>query len=59
MTRREAFEAWAKQPPREWAVERFSPHASWPRQYRDYNVQCAYEAWIEAIRLTRELIQNG
>ena len=43
--RREAFEAWASLPPREWCLERQGPNGVWPGQYHSYAVQCAWEAW--------------
>ncbi|UTD55901.1 hypothetical protein [Halomonas sp. MS1] len=47
---RERFEAWAVKPPREWCVGKQSHTSdnSWPGQYRDYHVQCAWESWQAA-----------
>lgn len=47
MTEREKFEAWAKQPPREWDLWLNPPDHGWPDQYRAYHVQCAWEVWRE------------
>ena len=50
MNNRERFEAWAKAPPREWNYYRNTNDQKhpWPSQYREYHVQCAWEAWQAA-----------
>lgn len=49
---RESFEKWATSPPREWSVSRLGEDsASWPGHYYHYHVQCAWEAWQEAIAI--------
>jgi hypothetical protein len=48
---RARFEEWARQSPREWDVDRFGSDESktaFPKQYRVYFVQAAWEAWQEA-----------
>ena len=48
---REAFEAWAKAPPREWDVYRYPNNEAkyaWPGAYRDYIVAGAWDAWQAA-----------
>lgn len=43
---REAFEDWASATPREFDLTRYSAQHPWPKAYRDYHVQCAWEAWL-------------
>lgn len=53
MTDREAFEAWISGPPYEHEVGLFGDAAAWPGNYRDIDVDLAWQAWkaaIEAIR---------
>lgn len=45
---REAFEAWAKKPPREFYLARHPDAAAWPGNYKDYHVECAWQAWQAA-----------
>lgn len=45
---REAFEAWAKAPPREFYLARHPDAAAWPGNYKDYHVECAWQAWQAA-----------
>lgn len=42
---REAFEAWVAAPPYEREVDRQGEADAWPGQYRDYDLQLAWEAW--------------
>lgn len=42
---REAFEAWAKKPPREFYLARHPDAAAWPGNYKDYHVECAWQAY--------------
>lgn len=47
------FEEWIASPPIEADITRApgEEHLSaWPGQYRDYQVQLAWEAWVEALR---------
>ena len=46
-SRQELFEEWAESLPREWDVTRQGESSAWPGQYREYAVQCAWEAWCE------------
>lgn len=48
------FEAWAKAEPRDWNLELQQDLDAWPGQYTEYHVQCAWEAWIENTRQSRE-----
>ena len=48
---RESFEKWISDPPYERSVERFpndETKFAWFSQYRDTNVQLAWEAWVES-----------
>ena len=47
---RKAFEQTISQSPYEKSIERWpdSPEHAWPLQYRDINVQMAWEMWVEA-----------
>ena len=57
---RERFEAWAKDAPREWAVDIHNGEGFWPGQYTEYYVQCAWEAWqaaeAQAVRRCAEIV---
>jgi len=56
MSERERFEAWMTAPPYEKRIDRFAESfdfAAWPGQYRDYEVQLAWEAWEEALGLVQ------
>ena len=44
---REGFERWASSPPIEAPIERLGKDSAWPGQYGDYEVQLAWEAWLE------------
>ena len=49
-SKRKEFEKWASAAPREWILKRHPKDAkksSWPGQYVQYHVQCAWEAWKE------------
>lgn len=49
MTMREGFEAEFSAPPYEFDMSRFpESSAAWPGNYRDYNVQCAWEGFQAA-----------
>jgi hypothetical protein len=45
---RKKFEARFSASPFEWDFERFPEGSAWPGNYKDYNVQCAWEGWEEA-----------
>ncbi len=46
MNEREAFEAWAQEPPREMSIARYKADSrAWPDQYVQYEVQCSWQAW--------------
>jgi len=45
---RKEFEVWAKSPPREFLLRLNGDKSAWPGHYYDYNVQCAWEAWLSA-----------
>lgn len=52
MTLRDRFEARYSRPPYEWNMDRNSMRpdiSSFPGQYRDYHVQCAWEAYQAAM----------
>lgn len=54
---RERFERWISGPPYELSVVRYpsSVHmTSWPGQYRDINVERAWEAWCQALNGEKE-----
>lgn len=59
MTEREAFETWAKQPPREWDCDRYTDHEAWPGNYRHYQAQCAWEGWQAAKAQPAQPAQAG
>jgi hypothetical protein len=42
---RAAFEAHFSKPPYQWGFGRFAEYGAWPGHYRNYAVQCAWEAW--------------
>ncbi len=48
---RARFEEWAISPPREWDIYKYGNGAenSWPGQYLNYFVQCAWEGWQAAL----------
>ena len=45
MNQREAFEKWASNPPMEFCLARHDDTAAWPGNYKDYHVECAWQAW--------------
>lgn len=49
MNQRELFEKWAKNPPMEFYLARHDDTAAWPGNYKDYHVECAWQAWQAAI----------
>jgi hypothetical protein len=51
---RAAFEAWISAPPYEREIERFGESSAWPGNYRDIDVDLAWNAWIDAVTMTRE-----
>ena len=51
---RAAFEAWISAPPYEREVERFGEGSAWPGNYRDIDVDLAWNAWLDAMTMTRE-----
>lgn len=51
---RAAFEAWISAPPYEREIERFGEGSAWPGNYRDIDVDLAWNAWLDAMTLTRE-----
>jgi len=51
---RAAFEAWISAPPYEREIERFGEGSAWPGNYRDIDVDLAWNAWIDAVTMTRE-----
>ena len=51
---RKAFEAWIGNPPYERMCDRGSPESAWPGQYKNYEVQLAWEAWQAASKQQRE-----
>lgn len=55
---RKEFEQWICDNPYEKSVERLPDDASWPGQYRHYNVQLAWEAW-QASRIRYREQQKG
>lgn len=49
---RKRFEAWISKPPFEKVISRFPNDervTAWPGQYRDINVDLAWNAWREAV----------
>lgn len=57
--RRAAFEAWISSPPFERETERFGEGSAWPGNYRELDVDLAWQAWSDATadtiaRLTAE-----
>lgn len=51
---RASFEAWISSPPYEREVERFGEGSAWPGNYRDIDVDLAWNAWLDAMTLARE-----
>lgn len=51
---RAAFEAWISAPPFEREVERFGENSAWPGNYRELDVDLAWQAWSAAMALTRQ-----
>lgn len=51
---RAAFEAWISAPPFEREVERFGENSAWPGNYRDIDVDLAWQAWSAAMALARQ-----
>lgn len=49
------FEAWISNPPYERMCDRGSPGSAWPRQYKNYETQLAWEAWQAATIKQQEL----
>lgn len=60
---RKAFENWIQSPPYERSVNRFPDYVakfSRPGQYKDVNVQLAWESWCECVkRMTMEREESG
>ena len=54
MNQREAFEKWASKPPMEFYLARHDDTAAWPGNYKDYHVECAWQAWQAATAIERE-----
>jgi hypothetical protein len=46
---RAAFEAWISAPPFERGVERFGENSAWPGNYRELDVDLAWQAWSDAM----------
>lgn len=44
---RKNFEKWITSPPYEKSIKQHRPNGSWPNQYVEYDVQIAWEAWME------------
>ena len=44
---RRRFERWVSSPPIVASTERLGKDSAWPGQYGDYEVQLAWEAWLE------------
>lgn len=59
MNQREAFEAWAKKPPREFYLARNPDAAAWPGNYKDYHVECAWQAWQAAQQAQWQQIESA
>jgi hypothetical protein len=54
---RKRFEAWITSAPYEKSIERFPDDErlfSWPGNYRDINVELAWQAWQEAAKQVAE-----
>jgi hypothetical protein len=51
---RAAFEAWISAPPFEREVERFGDNSAWPGNYRELDVDLAWQAWAAATALARQ-----
>lgn len=51
---RAAFEAWISATPFEREVERFGEGSAWPGNYREIDVDLAWQAWSAAMALTRQ-----
>jgi hypothetical protein len=51
---RAAFEAWISAPPFEREVERFGENSAWPGNYRELDVDLAWQAWSAAMALARQ-----
>jgi len=53
---RRGFEQWISQPPYERVISRWEKDRTraWPGQYKNYEVQLAWEAWQEAQRQKAE-----
>lgn len=51
---RKEFEKWITSSPYEKEIERYPEDDIFPGQYESYEVQMAWEAWEEAIRLFTE-----
>lgn len=59
---RPAFETWISSPPIERSTRRHPDDPDkymWPGQYTDHTVQLAWEAWCEALKLSREPPNKG
>lgn len=55
---RQYFEKWAAEPPREFELSRYKETESWPGSYRDYHVQCAWEAWQNRWKISEAQTQG-
>lgn len=47
--RRAVFEAWASEPPFEFCLDRYDGDGTWPGNYRNYSVECAWEGFNAAL----------
>ena len=54
MSQCDEFEKWAREPPREWSVERLPESSTWHGKYSAYYVYCAWEAWQEATKRAKK-----
>jgi len=52
---RERFEAWAGREPYDKDLDRFKDNGAWPGHYKDYDVQLAWEAWVESHRYFEDI----
>jgi hypothetical protein len=45
---RREFEQWASKPPFEFDLTINGEESAWPGNYKDFNVDCAWDAWLDA-----------
>jgi hypothetical protein len=55
---RAAFEAWISAPPFEREVERFGENSAWPGNYRELDIDLAWQAWSAAMALARQRVRQ-